>query len=169
MKKIVFLFIVMAPFLTACKATKMDTENSKMKNSEQAKELLQFFPEAEKGFTKQVLTLPVLSKEKEENRRVELFVGKVMLVDCNLHSLSGQIQQEVLEGYGYNYYKFKTEGRVTATMMRCPDESKREEYVAAPSLVRDYNSNYPIIVYVPEGYEVRYKVWVGGVLEKLDR
>ena len=37
--------------------------------------------------------------------------------------------------------------------------SSVKKFVTAPSLLVPYNSRLPIVVYVPEGYEVRYRIW----------
>ena len=37
-----------------------------------------------------------------------------------------------------------------------------DKFVSAqPQLVR-YNSRLPLVVYAPEGYEVRYRIWKAG-------
>jgi len=52
-----------------------------------------------------------------------------------------------------------------STKMACPpDEQPKQTFVAVRSqqaLVR-YNSKLPLVVYVPEGFEVRYRVWQAG-------
>jgi ecotin len=47
-------------------------------------------------------------------------------------------------------------------MMACPDNTKRQEFVAAhlgDAAMQRYNSRLPIVVYVPKDVEVRYRIW----------
>lgn len=97
--------------------------------------------------------------EDEANLKVQLKVGKIMEVDCNQYRLDGQFEEMTLEGYGYSYYTFDTNGNIASTMMACPDTTKTEEFVSGEDHFISYNSNLTIPVYTPEGYEVRYTTW----------
>jgi len=47
-------------------------------------------------------------------------------------------------------------------MMACPDGSKHSAFVAADlgaNALQRYNSRLPIVVYVPKGTEVKYRIW----------
>ena len=95
----------------------------------------------------------------EANLKVQLKVGKVMEVDCNLHNLEGKFEEETLEGYGYEYYIFETNGNVASTMMACPDDTKTAKFISGQDHFISYNSKLTTPVYAPEGYEVRYTTW----------
>jgi ecotin len=46
-------------------------------------------------------------------------------------------------------------------MMACPEEEKRRIFVAVhldDPMLR-YNSKLPVVVYVPDGFSVRYRIW----------
>ena len=64
--------------------------------------------------------------DDETNYKVQLTVGKMMEVDCNQHNLEGDFKNETLEGFGYDYYVFETNGNVASTMMACPDNIEDE-------------------------------------------
>ena len=68
----------------------------------------------------------------EANYKVQLAVGKMMEVDCNQHNMEGVFEHETLEGYGYDYYVFKTNGNVASTMMACPPPSTIPVTIALP-------------------------------------
>lgn len=116
------------------------------------------FPKAEKGYKKMVIEVPY--SENDANKKVEFQVGKWMDVDgCNTFNLMGAYEQKDLQGWGYTYYVFKTNGDVIGTLMECPNQAGRNLFVgAAPQLV-DYNGRMPIIIYIPEGYDVQFKIF----------
>lgn len=121
------------------------------------------FPPAKDGFTRHVIELQ--QRADEPGHRVELIAGKRMEIDCNHHSLGGQWEEKVVEGWGYTYYEIEKVGPGVSTMMGCPPESKREAFVPVggePLLVR-YNSALPLVIYAPEGVEVRYRLWSAGM------
>ena len=97
--------------------------------------------------------------DDETNYKVQLTVGKMMEVDCNQHNLEGDFKNETLEGFGYDYYVFETNGNVASTMMACPDDQKTEKFISGQDQFMSYNSKLTTPVYAPEGYEVRYTTW----------
>lgn len=119
---------------------------------------LSIFPAPEKGYKKMVIEVPY--SENDRNKKIEFAVGKWMEVDgCNAFHLSGSLEKKDLQGWGYDYYVFKTDGQVAGTMMACPDKAKRNLFVSAqPETVR-YNGRMPIVIYVPEGYEAQFKIY----------
>ncbi|MNH20233.1 Ecotin precursor [compost metagenome] len=48
-----------------------------------------------------------------------------------------------------------------STLMACPDTAKKEAFVpvVGDGFLLRYNSKLPVVVYVPEGVEVRYRIW----------
>jgi len=131
-------------------------------NAQQKKymdDILKPFPAAMDSLVRYVIELD--EKADEYSYKVELIPGKVMLVDCNRHRLAGKLQEKTLEGWGYNYYEFYTNGQVASTMMLCHDP-KEEKYVSGESIIVRYNSKLPIVVYAPKGYEIRYRIWQAG-------
>ena len=105
-------------------------------------------------------TVTVSDKGEEEAiSKVFVQVGKMMEVDCNQHHLEGSFKNETLDGYGYDYYVFETNGNVASTMMACPDDEKTNKFVSGEGHFISYNSKLTTPVYAPEGYEVRYTTW----------
>ncbi|MTG98623.1 proteinase inhibitor [Myroides sp. BIT-d1] len=116
------------------------------------------FPSPEKGY-KQVLIEVPFSKN-DNDKKIEFSVGKVMEVDgCNNFGLVGTLKEKNLEGWGYTYYSFESKGDVFSTMMGCPDAAKRNIFVSGKSELVRYNGRLPIVVYIPEDMEVRFKVY----------
>ena len=120
---------------------------------------LEPYPPAGPGLTRLVFRVPALADESE--RKIEIMVGKEMSVDCNKHWFGGGLQQHVVEGWGYSYYEVPNIGPAASTMMACPGQEKTKAFVRVRGegfLIR-YNSKLPVVVYVPEGFEVRYRIW----------
>jgi ecotin len=118
------------------------------------------YPQAEKGMTRQVITLP--EQKDESGYKVELLIGQTLEVDCNQHRLGGKLESETLKGWGYSYYVFDNVTSPMSTMMACPDGKKTQKFVTAylgdDAMVR-YNSKLPIVVYTPENTDVKYRIW----------
>jgi ecotin len=118
---------------------------------------LEMFPKAETGFKQVYIQVPII--ENEENYKIELHIGKEALVDCNQHALIGEVAEQTLEGWGYTYFKVNTDGSMASTKMACLDSKLERKFIKiAPQLLR-YNSRMPVVVYVPEGISVKYKIF----------
>jgi len=124
-----------------------------------SKDKTYMFPKAKEGFVQHVIEVP--KTENDYDHKVELLIGKTMLVDCNKHSLRGKIETVNLKGWGYKYLEISNIHHGPTTMMVCPTP-KTEKFVTlymGDEALRRYNSRSPIVAYVPEGYEVRYRIW----------
>lgn len=127
----------------------------------EAEKNLKAFPPAEKGMVRYVLFLP---EQKDESAfQVELQVGKVVKVDgVNRHFFDGKIEKQIVEGWGFTRFFVKDLGQMFSTLIGVdPSQPLVERFVTLggePFLVR-YNSRLPIVVYVPEGVEVRHRIW----------
>ncbi|AYG45145.1 ecotin [Pseudomonas sp. Leaf58] len=117
------------------------------------------YPEAEKGFSRQVIHLP--AQADESAYQLEILAGKTLLVDCNRQRLGGSLEQRTLQGWGYSYYRLDKVNGPASTLMACPDGKKTEAFVpvVGEGFMLRYNSKLPVVVYVPEDVEVRYRVW----------
>lgn len=111
------------------------------------------------GYVRKVILLEKLSYEDELNRKIEIIPGIYKVVDCNHHSLIGKLTEKVLEGFGFNYFMFDTKGEVISTLMACPDDETERKYVYADTQFLPYQSAMPIVVYLPKGIELQYRVW----------
>ncbi len=120
------------------------------------KDNIHMFPQAEEGFVRHVIEVPKTDNDYEH--KVELLIGKVMLVDCNKHSLMGKVESVTLKGWGYKYLEVTDIQSGPSTLMACK-EPKTEKFISIRDTLRRYNSRFPIVAYVPEGYEVRYRIW----------
>ena len=122
------------------------------------------FPPPEKGMVRYVLQLP--KQDDESAFKVELIVGKTVLLDeQNRYFFSGKIQQETINGWGFPRYNVSQLGPMAGTQMAVdPNAPKVNRFITLggePYLIR-YNSRLPVVVYAPEGVEMRYRIWTAG-------
>lgn len=122
---------------------------------------LKAFPPAKDGMERFVITLPHKERGEEDAFKVELIVGKEMLTDgVNQIRLGNTIEPHPLKGWGYTYYEVAESSVAISTMMAPPEGTPMvKTFVTAAPLQVRYNSRLPIVVYVPKGYEVRYRIW----------
>ena len=127
----------------------------------QAADNLQAFPPAEAGQVRYVLQVP--PQEDESAFQVQLVAGKTVKADQhNRYFFGGQIQEETIPGWGFPRFVVSALGPMAGTLMAVdPNAPKVERFImlgGEPFLIR-YNSRLPIVVYAPEGVEVRYRIW----------
>lgn len=117
------------------------------------------FPKPEAGFTRQVIHLAPLTAE--DGFQVEILAGKTLDVDCNRQRLGGMLEEKNLEGWGYPFYRLETVIGPMSTQMACPDGQRKKDFVpvVGDGFMLRYNSQVPIVVYVPKDIEVRYRIW----------
>jgi ecotin len=132
---------------------------------------LDAFPEAAEGMERLVIQLPHKERGEEDDFKVELIPGKVMLTDgVNNVRLGVTISPQPLKGWGYTYYNVTGSDAVMSTMMAAPEDAQKvEQFVQGKSLFIRYNSRLPIVVYVPEGHAVRYRLWNAGAIEVAEK
>jgi len=88
---------------------------------------LRMYPRATDSLARHIITLPEQTDD-EADYKIEIYVGKMMEVDCNEHWLTGDFVEKVVDGWGYDYYKFNTEGQIMSTLIGCP--GVRRKYTA---------------------------------------
>ena len=130
----------------------------------QATNYMEAFPPAEAGMVRYVMKVP--KQEDESAFKVELAVGKTVQTDAqNRYFLGGGIVEETIDGWGFPRFVVRELGPMAGTLMAVdPDAPKVSRFITLggePFLIR-YNSRLPVVVYVPEGVEVRYRIWTAG-------
>ncbi|HSH09058.1 MAG TPA: ecotin family protein [Oceanipulchritudo sp.] len=136
--------------------------------SAHAEDNLKAFPPASEGMVRYVLQLP--QKADESAFKVELLVGKTVNLDAdNMYFFGSQIGAETIQGWGYTRYVVKSVGPMAGTLMAVDPHAPRVERfitLGGDAYLIRYNSRLPVVVYVPEGIEVRYRLWAAGAEEK---
>ena len=122
---------------------------------------LQAFPPAAEGMTRHVINLP--KQDDEAALKVELIIGKTVKTDAhNRYFFGGTLETENIQGWGFDRYILRHLGPMAGTLMAVdPNAPQVERFITLggePRLLR-YNSRLPLVVYVPAGVEVRYRIW----------
>ena len=122
---------------------------------------LKAFPAAEDGKSRFVILLPHKERGVDNNFKVELFVGKEMMTDgVNTYRLGGKIEAKPLKGWGFTYYEVEKIGPAISTRKEVPPGTPTvKKFVAMPSTTIPYNSRVPVVIYVPKGASVEYRLW----------
>ncbi len=125
---------------------------------------LKAFPPAKEGMERIVIVLPHKKRTEADGFRVELIPGKTMLTDgVNLMRIGTTILPRQLKGWGYTYYEVMGSDVAMSTLMAVPEGSQKvERFVQGTSLHIRYNSRLPIVIYVPQGHEIQYRIWSAG-------
>jgi ecotin len=133
---------------------------------------LKAFPPASERMTRFVITLP--PEPDEDLLKVQLLIGKTVKIDAhNRYFFGGRLETETIPGWGYDRFVLKSLGPMAGTLMAVdPNEPKVDRFITLggdPQLLR-YNSRLPLVVYAPDGVEVRYRIWKGDdPLKKAER
>lgn len=118
------------------------------------------YPAAKPGERRIVIHLD--AKPDEDAWKVEIIVGRMMETDgVNRMWLGGQIEERAIEGWGYSCLVAKPSPSGITTRIGVPPGQKPVmAFVSMPAHGPfRYNSKLPVVVYVPQGYEVRYRLW----------
>jgi len=120
---------------------------------------LEGFPDTVDGKQRHVIRLPMAVDESRF--MVELVPGKTERVDCNLRSYRAALARRTLDGWGYPYYVLAHPEPAPTTLKACPpgSESRRFVRVRGDDLMLPYNSRLPLVVYLPDGLQLKYRVW----------
>jgi ecotin len=126
-----------------------------------AAENMKAFPAAEDGMTRYVIRLP---KQQDESAfKVELIIGKTVKTDArNRYFFGGTLETENIPGWGFDRYILRKLGPMAGTLMAVdPNAPQVERFITLGGEARllRYNSRLPLVVYVPAGVEVRYRLW----------
>lgn len=127
----------------------------------EATESLKAFPEKKEGYDRYVLLLPQRTNASKLSKelKVEIIPGITKKADCNTHRLNGKFSTGTVEGWGYEYLVFSSNGEFSSTRMGCPDQELSSKFIYGETQTVAYANEVPIVIFVPKGFEVKYRVW----------
>lgn len=122
---------------------------------------LKAFPEAIEGMQRLVIVVPEKDREQEQALKLEIIPGQILFTDgVNLVRSGASIEAITLQGWGYTYYQVKSSDKLLSTLMAAPDGHRKvEQFVSGKPLLISYNSRLPIVIYAPQDYLVKYRIW----------
>ena len=155
------LLPICGALLAACAQPPMSASTTP--NAAAQKEL-KAFPATLAGHQRYVIELPALPDE--DAHKLELIGGKAMTVDCNARGMDGHFEPRDVPGWGYTYWVLQSRGQVMTTMMACPPGSQRPGVAQTQGTLLRYNSKLPVVVFVPDGMGLRWRVWQAGAAQE---
>jgi ecotin len=122
---------------------------------------LKAFPAAKEGMGRLVIVLPHKERGEEDAFMVELVAGKEIMTDgVNRMRMACKIEPRPLVGWGYTFYEVTGSDMTMGTLMAPPPGApKVKAFVGGTPLKIRYNSRLPVVIYAPEGFQVRYRIW----------
>jgi ecotin len=131
----------------------------------QVKSNVNGYPKPDSKSVQKVITLAPIADE--DSHYVEIMVGKKTTTDaCNTYVLQGELKVDYAQDSHNHFYKFTTDGTIMSSAVGCLDTKTFEKVAYAQSENVKYDSKNPIVVYVPKGYEVDYKIWSSSKINK---
>ncbi|MFM8283607.1 MAG: ecotin family protein [Planctomycetaceae bacterium] len=118
------------------------------------------YPAAPSGMERKVILLPHKDRGVEDDFRVELVVGRTIPTDgVNAYRLEGTIGEVAIPGWGFTYHVVEGAMNTPASTRIAGGGDSRPRFVPGPSTMVPYNSRLPLVVMVPTGCEVRWRLW----------
>ena len=121
------------------------------------------YPPPEPGYQRVAFNVP--ARENETDFAVEIIAGKTMMVDCNEVVLGGKLEKHIAKGWGFPFYVIRASKHAASTLMACPPGAEKKEIfvrMSGENFIQRYNSRLPVVVYAPNEYQVRHRVWSAG-------
>jgi ecotin len=118
------------------------------------------FPQAPAGRERKVILLPHKERGEEDGFLVELVVGRTITTDgINRYSFGGTLVPRDIQGWGFTYHEVEGDLTKAASTLMGGTPNPAPRFVAGPRTTIPYNSRLPVVVMVPEGCELRYRIW----------
>ena len=114
------------------------------------------FPKPDRNDKKVYINLPQLDNETQY--MVEVYVGREVIASCDSLVLKGDVEVSNQEGFYFPFYKLKLDSLNLGAQMICIESDKKKFIHVTPKYIK-YNSQFPLVFYIPYDFIVRYKVY----------
>ena len=108
-----------------------------------------------------VILLPHKERGEEDDFKVEIVAGRTIDTDgVNTVRFGGEFREKDIPGWGFSFFEVDAlPGPLSTRIAPPPGTPSEKRFVAGPKLLVAYNSRLPLVVYAPEGVEIRSRVW----------
>jgi ecotin len=147
------------PRLTAARAADGPGPGATI-DPEAVKNLEAAFPKAPAGRERKVILLPHKERGEEDAYKVEIVVGRTIQTDgINRYAFQGRLVPRDIQGWGFTYHEVEGDLKDAVSTRMAGVENPAKRFVAGPGATIPYNSRLPIVVMVPEGCELKWRLW----------
>jgi len=127
---------------------------------EAVKNLEAAYPQAPDGMERKVVLLPHVERGADDDLQVEIVVGRVIETDgINTYGFGGEILERNIEGWGFSYHEVDGDLKQAFSTLMAGEANPAPRFVPGPRKLVRYNSRLPLVVMVPEGCELRWRLW----------
>ena len=128
---------------------------------EAIKNLEAAYPAAAAGKTRHVILLPHKERGAEGDVKVEIVAGRTIDTDgVNTVRFGGELRERDIPGWGFSYFEVDSLGAPLSTRIApAPGTPTVKAFAPGPRMLVRYNSRLPLVVYTPEGAEIRWRLW----------
>ena len=118
------------------------------------------YPGPPAGMERKVVLLPHVERGADNDLQVELVVGRVIETDgINHYGFGGAIHERNIDGWGFSYYEVEGDLKQAASTLIGGPTNPAPRFVAGPRTLVRYNSRLPLVVMVPTGCELHWRLW----------
>jgi ecotin len=119
------------------------------------------YPAAAAGKTRHVILLPHKERGAEDDFKVEIVAGRTIDTDgVNTVRVGGELRERDIPGWGFSYFEVDALGAPLSTRIApAPGTPTVKAFAPGPRMLVRYNSRLPLVVYTPEGTEIRWRLW----------
>jgi len=129
-------------------------------DGEAIKNLEAAYPKAPEGMERKVVFLPHKERGEDDGFQVEIVVGRTIVTDgINRYALGGELREVDIPGWGFTYWRAEGQLDSPAQTLIGGAAKPTPQFVAGPRRLVRYNSRLPLVVMVPAGCEVRWRIW----------
>ena len=128
---------------------------------EAVKNLAAAYPAATAGKTRHVILLPHKERGAEDDFKVEIVAGRTIDTDgVNTYRFGGEFRERDIPGWGFSYFEVDALGAPLSTRIAPTAGTPTvKAFAPGPRMLVRYNSRLPLVVYAPEGTEIRWRLW----------
>ena len=147
------------------------TANADTRTYSTANDYLKYFPKP--GNNQQRVVILLAKLDNEPDFLVELIPGVIVEADANDPNhffVKAKLARKIVKGWQFNYYELQSNiDKISATLIGFEHAGRKKEVFAyamdkgeegllSKGVYVRYNSQVPIVIYVPMGFEVRYRI-----------